>query len=181
MVSRTSLADGNSSDNVLAARSQRLIYAGKVLKDDQPLSDYKLQNNHTIHLVKSATGARPAAAATSASAASTGAGGSSADSSASAGVPANFGAGQQFTNNPLAALNRADLAGPHMASIGRQMFQGTGMNPADPNMMMNALDSPEFQQHMRSMLRRPEVIDQVSARVAGWSMDSKLTRCSHRR
>lgn len=49
-----------------------------------------------------------------------------------------------------------------MARIGQQMFQGTGMNPADPNMMMNALDSPEFQAHMRDMLRRPEVIDQVS-------------------
>lgn len=48
-----------------------------------------------------------------------------------------------------------------MANIGRNLFQGTGMNPTDPNMMMNALDSPEFQQHMRSMLRRPEVIDQV--------------------
>lgn len=94
--------------------------------------------------------------------ASTGAGGGgSGASSAAQGVPSNFGAGQQFTNNPLAALNRADLAGPHMANIGRNLFQGTGMNPTDPNMMMNALDSPEFQQHMRSMLRRPEVIDQV--------------------
>ncbi|CAO1612876.1 unnamed protein product [Sympodiomycopsis kandeliae] len=162
--------------------SQRLIYAGKVLKDEQPLSEYKLQNNHTIHLVKSASvpstsgsASNPSSATPSSSSAAAGGGTSSNPSATSAaspsnnstsaqhGVPANFGAGQQFTNNPLAALNRADLAGPHMASIGRQMFQGTGMNPADPNMMMNALDSEEFQQHLRSMLRRPEVIDQMIA------------------
>lgn len=167
-----------SSSHVSSAYSQRLIYSGKVLKDEQPLSEYKLQNNHTIHLVKSATArstqpatapaaSTPAASSSPTATANTAAARSSAsENSASHGVPANFGAGQQFTNNPLAALNRADLAGPHMASIGRQLFQGTGMNPADPNMMMNALDSPEFQQHMRSMLSRPEVIDQVS-RQAG--------------
>lgn len=159
------------------ADSQRLIYAGRVLKDEQPLTEYKFQSNHTIHLVKSAArpGAAPAAGTSAARSSPTATQPASssttspstaapAASSAAHGVPSNFGAGQQFTNNPLAALNRADLAGPHMASIGRNLFQGTGMNPADPNMMMNAMQSPEFQQHMRSMMRRPEVIDQVSHR-----------------
>ena len=146
--------------------SQRLIYAGKVLKDDQPLSDYKLLNNHTVHLVKSASRSAPTTGnaaptgGTARSSASSGAG-DAASASTAAGVPSNFGAGQQFTNNPLAALNRADLAGPHMAGIGRSLFEGTGMNPTDPNMMMNAMESPQFQAHMRDVLRRPEVIDQV--------------------
>ncbi|CAO1620713.1 unnamed protein product [Parajaminaea phylloscopi] len=143
------------------ADSQRLIYAGKVLKDDQPLSDYKVQPGHTVHLVKSASRSAPVTGNPSTSASTTGS--TAAGSSAAQGVPSNFGAGQQFTNNPLSALNRADLAGPHMARIGHNMFQGTGMNPADPNMMMNALDNPEFQAHMRESLRRPEVIDQMIA------------------
>lgn len=150
----------------IPADAQRLIYAGKVLKDDQPLTEYKLQNGHTVHLVKSASRSAPVTGNPSTGGASTSAGNNSAAAaSSSQGIPSNFGAGQQFTNNPLAALNRADLAGPHMANIGRQLFQGTGMNPNDPNMMINAMESPEFQQQMRSALRRPEVIDQVSGRA----------------
>ncbi|CAL8994550.1 unnamed protein product [Prunus brigantina] len=30
---------------------QRLIFRGKVLKDDHPLSEYHLENGHTLHLV----------------------------------------------------------------------------------------------------------------------------------
>lgn len=33
--------------------NQRLIYSGKILKDDQTLESYKVQEDHIIHLVKS--------------------------------------------------------------------------------------------------------------------------------
>lgn len=36
----------------IAADQQRLIYSGKVLKDADVLSTYKLDQGHTIHLVK---------------------------------------------------------------------------------------------------------------------------------
>lgn len=83
--------------------------------------------------------------------------------SAAQGVPSTFGTGQAFGSDPLAALNRADLAGPHMAALNRDLFQGMGMNPNDPNMLMTAMQSPEFQTQMRNMLQRPEVIDQIIA------------------
>lgn len=118
----------------------------------------------TIHMVRSAT--RPHAGA------STGAASSSANVSAtraaeSQGVPASFSAGQQFANNPLSALNRADYAGPHMASIlneaGGMFGNFGGMNPRDPNVMLGMLQNPEFLQQMRDMLSRPEVVDQIIA------------------
>lgn len=83
--------------------------------------------------------------------------------SAAQGVPSSFGTGQAFGSDPLAALNRADFAGPHMAALNRDLFQGFGMNPNDPNMLMTALNQPEFQTQMRNMLQRPEVIDQIIA------------------
>ena len=47
----------------------RLIYSGRVLKDDDTLESYKIASNHTVHMVR---GNAPAAAsASSATAAAT--------------------------------------------------------------------------------------------------------------
>lgn len=144
------------------ADSQRLIYSGKVLKDEETLQSYKLQNNHTVHMVRSAARSAPSTG-NPASAQPTTSQPASGASAAAQGVPTSFGAGQAFGSDPLAALNRADLAGPHMANLGRDLFQGTGMNPNDPNMLMTAMQSDEFRNHMRTMLSRPEVVDQIIA------------------
>ncbi len=164
-----------------AADSQRIIYSGKVLKDEQAIKEYNVKDGHTLHMVRSATRSapttgnpQPAAPPASASSAgsgnaagagsgSGGAGSSSAAASAEArGVPSTFGAGQTFTNNPLSALNRADLAGPHMANLESSLFQGMGGNPSDPNFMMTLMQDEGFRQQMRGALARPEVVDQVS-------------------
>ena len=42
-----------------AADQQRLIFAGKVLKDEDPISKYNLKNGHTIHLVSLASCCAP--------------------------------------------------------------------------------------------------------------------------
>lgn len=85
----------------------------------------------------------------------------------SQGIPSSFSAGQQFTNNPLSALNRADYAGPHMASLmndaGGMFGNFGGMNPRDPNVMLGMMQNPEFLRHMREMLAQPEVVDQIIA------------------
>ena len=116
-------------------------------------------------MVRAAT--RPNAGASASSASSSSANASASRAAESQGVPASFSAGQQFANNPLSALNRADYAGPHMASIlneaGGMFGNFGGMNPRDPNVMLGMLQNPEFLQHMRDMLSRPEVIDQIIA------------------
>ncbi|KAJ1415735.1 ubiquitin-related domain-containing protein, partial [Ochromonadaceae sp. CCMP2298] len=38
----------------VAAAQQRLIYKGRVLKDDLTLEHYQIQNEHTVHMVKGA-------------------------------------------------------------------------------------------------------------------------------
>ncbi|PWN31232.1 ubiquitin-domain-containing protein [Meira miltonrushii] len=155
--------------NDIPAESQRLIYTGKVLKDEETLQSYKLQNNHTVHMVRSASRSAPSTGNPASSTAATGTTSTNANApsgatgSAAQGVPSSFGAGQAFGSDPLAALNRADLAGPHMANLGRDMFQGFGMNPNDPNMFMTAMQSDEFRNQMRTMLSRPEVVDQIIA------------------
>lgn len=87
----------------IAPGLQRLIYSGKVMKDDQTLGFYKVQSGHTIHLVKGAASnqrlvqGQPAGAA------------SSSGVGAQAPVVPRIAAG--VGNNPLAGLTGARYAG----------------------------------------------------------------------
>ena len=90
--------------NVPAA-SQRLIYSGRVLKDDDTLLSHKVKDGNTMHLVKSAPSNQrqnPASQSTS---------GATVPSSTpqAVGVPQNIAAGTG--NDPFAALTGARYAG----------------------------------------------------------------------
>lgn len=85
------------------ADRQRLIYSGRVLKDNEALATYKIKDGHTVHLVKSAASNQRQAAQTSASAPGT------TSSQGVPGVPTNIAAGTG--NNPLAGLTGARYAG----------------------------------------------------------------------
>ncbi|KAG8720368.1 hypothetical protein FRC09_009674 [Ceratobasidium sp. 395] len=134
----------------VSADRQRLIYSGRVLKDEDTLSTYKVQNGHTVHMVKGAP--KPSAS--------------------SAPAPAqplpSMQTGQTSTetllNGPrghgaLAGLNMADLFG--------------GANPTDPNMtanpfnrtdkMQNMLSSPQFMEQMSRMMSDPNLMDTLMA------------------
>jgi len=125
------------------ADRQRLIYSGKVLKDEEPLSMYKIQSNHTIHMVKGA--ARPS-----------GAGASASTASSTQPLPS-MQAGQNPTD-PLTLLN-----GPmgHGVMAGFNPFAGMGVNANDPNMMQGMLESPQFLQQMSTMMANPGIMDQL--------------------
>jgi ubiquilin len=122
------------------ADRQRLIYSGKVLKDDDVLSTYKIQSSHTIHMVK---GAARSTASTSA---------------APQQIP-NMQAGQSPTD-PLTVLN-----GPmgHGLLAGFNPYAGMGVNPNDPNMMQGLMNSPEFLQQISAMMSNPQIVDQLIA------------------
>lgn len=89
------------------ADRQRLIYSGRVLKDNETLATYKIKEGHTVHMVKSAASNQrqnPPAPSASTSAPT-----DAAAASTAAGVPTNLAAGTG--NNPLAGLTGARYAG----------------------------------------------------------------------
>ncbi|GAA5869193.1 hypothetical protein JCM16303_000386 [Sporobolomyces ruberrimus] len=124
---------------------QRLIFSGRVWKDEQTLASYNVKSGVAVHLVK---GAKPAGAA----------GSSSTRPSEAAGVPSTFGAGQQVMGNPLAPLMNAQYAGQ---LGGFNPFTEMGVNPNDPNYIQNMMQSPEVQGQMNRLLSDPAVVDQL--------------------
>ncbi|KAF8802199.1 hypothetical protein BYT27DRAFT_7113133 [Phlegmacium glaucopus] len=128
------------------AERQRLIYSGRVLKDDDLLSVYKIQANHTIHMVKGV--ARSPGGASS---------GSSTTSQAQQLPTMQTG---QNVNDPLTQLNGHQGFG---LMAGLNPFGEMGLNPNDPNMMQSMLNSPQFMQQMSSLMNNPAIVDQVIA------------------
>jgi ubiquilin len=80
----------------LPVERQRLIYSGRVLKDADTLSTYKIQSGNTVHLVKGAASNQRQNAANQ-------------STSAATAMPTNLSAGTG--NNPLAGLTGARYAG----------------------------------------------------------------------
>ena len=109
------LLAGDDYEKIPAAR-QRLIYSGRVMKDEEPLKTYKIKDGNTVHMVKSAqsNAAQNPVNTTTASSGST---------PRATGVPTNMAAGT--ANNPLAGLTGARYAG-HMGLPGRDMFGADG-------------------------------------------------------
>lgn len=94
---------------------QRLIYSGRVMKNEEKLSFYKIKEGNTIHMVKSAPSN---AAQNPANAGAT----SGSQARPAAGVPTNMAAGTAV-NNPLVGLTGARYAGhninmPSMGTFG---------------------------------------------------------------
>lgn len=102
---------GEAYENVPVER-QRLIYSGRVMKNDDALSTYKIKAGNTIHMVKSAASNPAAPAASSASA------------PAPQAIPSNMNAGIP-ANNLLAGLTGARFAG-HANLPSRDIFGADG-------------------------------------------------------
>ncbi len=83
---------------------QRLIYSGRVLKDADMLSTYKIKEGNTVHLVKGAASNQRQNPASQGAASASGAG-----SQPPSGVPTNIAAGTG--RDPLAGLTGARYAG----------------------------------------------------------------------
>ena len=105
---KTKLA-GDDFENVPVER-QRLIYSGRVMKNDDALSVYKIKNMNTIHMVKSAASNPTPAPATS--------------TPTPQAVPQNMAAGAS-ASNLLAGLTGARFAG-HANLPSRDLFGADG-------------------------------------------------------
>ncbi|SGZ49223.1 CIC11C00000002210 [Sungouiella intermedia] len=140
---------------------QRLIYSGKVLKDSETVASYKIQDGHTIHLVKSAAPKTDGAAASSASTTTSSERPATASSGTSGSVPSNIAAGQG-SFNPLADLTGARYAGytqlPSASMFGPDGGMGAFPDADQVNLMMS---SPMFQEQMNALLLNPQMLDFV--------------------
>ncbi|KAH9897566.1 ubiquitin-domain-containing protein [Xylariomycetidae sp. FL2044] len=144
---KTKLA-GPEFENIPIER-QRLIYSGRVLKNEEPLSTYKIKSGTTVHLVKSAA-SNPAPAPTSTSSSST---------PAAPQVPTNMAAGT--ANDPLAGLTGARYAGmaglPSAGAFGPDGGMGGPM--MDEDQMVNMLSDPNMVQQMNEMMNNDQLVD----------------------
>lgn len=137
---------------------QRLIYSGKVLKDEETVASYKIQNGHAVHMVKLSA---PKPAAASSTGASTGTSDLAERSTSPQGqnVPSNIAAGQG-SFNPLADLTGARYAGytqlPSASMFGPD--GGMGQLP-DSDRMSEMMSSPMFQEQMNALLLDPQMLD----------------------
>lgn len=122
---KTKLA-GPDFENIPAA-NQRLIYSGRILKDADALSVYKIKNLNTIHLVKSA---QSNAAASSSASTST---------PTPPAVPQNMAAGTP-ASNILAGLTGARFAG-HAPLPNRDLFGADGGVSFPPNLLPGVANS----------------------------------------
>lgn len=152
------LKEAVSVKSSIPAENQRLIYSGKILKDAETVDSYKIQDGHSIHLVKSGAHKNDTSNAPIANVNATA--NATANASASAGVPTNLSAGQTGGFNPLNDLTSARYAG-YLNMPSADMFgPDGGMNNA-PNQdeMLRMMENPVFQSQMNEMLSNPQMID----------------------
>nr|XP_010943917.1 ubiquitin domain-containing protein DSK2b isoform X2 [Elaeis guineensis] len=142
------------------AEQQRLIYKGRILKDDQTLASYGVESDHTIHLVR---GAAPSSANTAAS--NLGASRTSNEGSGPGG--AGFG-GSLFPGlgaNGLAGLGGSGLSGlgfPELDQVQRQLTQNPSMMREIMNMpaIQNLMNNPDLMRNIiMSNPQMREIID----------------------
>ncbi|OWP04390.1 hypothetical protein B2J93_7933 [Marssonina coronariae] len=151
---------GDDYEKGLSTERMRLIYSGRVMKDHEPLSTYKIKAGNTIHMVKSAqSNATQNAASSSASV-------PGAAPRSAAGVPTNMAAGT--ANNPLAGLTGARYAG-HMGLPGMDMFGADGGMGAPPNedQIATMMEDPNMQQTMNEALSNPAMVDMMMNQIPG--------------
>ncbi|XP_047950071.1 ubiquitin domain-containing protein DSK2b-like [Salvia hispanica] len=138
------------------AEQQRLIYKGRILKDDQTLASYGLQADHTIHMVR---GSAPAAASSPAPV-PTGAGNTNTNAATQGGGVNPGGTGVAGTGASLfPGLGLGGLGGtggasglfgaglPEFEQVQQQLTQ-------NPNMMRDIMNMPAIQ----SLMNNPEIM-----------------------
>lgn len=146
------------------ANNQRLIYKGRVLKDELTLEGYDVQDGHTVHMVKGGTAATPAASSSSTT--TTANNNSRPTIPPPNSLPSQPPGGQQPNNpflNPFAAAAGGAGAGgmggmfPDMSRMQEQLLRNPEMMQQIMNspMMEDLMNNPEIMRNM--MLNNPQM------------------------
>ncbi|KAK4416900.1 Ubiquitin domain-containing protein DSK2b [Sesamum alatum] len=119
-------------------QQQRLIYKGRILKDDQTLQSYGLDADHTVHLVRGFATAAPAD-----SAATTGTGARSA--------------------NPISTTDGGSDQGGSLGGSGARssLFPGLGLNGLGNGNGLFGIALPEMEQMQQQLTQNPNMIRDV--------------------
>ncbi|KAK9443205.1 Ubiquitin-associated/translation elongation factor EF1B, eukaryote [Metarhizium brunneum] len=143
---KTKLA-GQDFEHIPVER-QRLIYSGRVMKNDETLGSYNIKQNNTIHMVKSAASNPTQQTSTS--------------GSTPRAVPDNISAGTN-PNDPLAGLTGARYAGHQINFPGMDMFgPDGGMGPPmDEERIQRMMSDPNVQQSMNEALNNPDFVNML--------------------
>ncbi|KAK5163817.1 uncharacterized protein LTR77_010491 [Saxophila tyrrhenica] len=141
----------------LPPERQRLIYSGRVLKDQDTVGSCKIKDGNTVHLVRGAeSNSRQNPANQGGSTAVPPGAGQPASN-----VPSNIAAGTG-ASNPLAQLTGARYAGfhglPGMDAFGADGGMGA---PPNPDQMLRLLEDPNFASQMNEAMNNPAVIDML--------------------
>ncbi|KAI8822896.1 ubiquitin-like polyubiquitin-binding protein [Fimicolochytrium jonesii] len=142
---------------------QRLIFAGKVMKDEEKIETYKMQDGNTVHMVKgSAPASRSAPTPGGATAAASTTPAASTATSPSTANPAAANPFNMF-GGPGAAGGLGGAGGNPFAAFGGGGMGGMG-GGGDPSAMINAmLSNPAVSASVAQMMSNPQVLDQLAA------------------
>lgn len=145
------LKNAIQSATQVAPQDQRLIFAGKVLKDTEPLATYKLQTGHTLHLVRGKSTSSISTSATSATSAAP----APTPSATTPNTPTPM--MNMFNQNPMSAMNQM----PQM----NQMAGLSGMmqNPQMMAQMSQMMQNPQMMEQMSQMMQNPQFLQMMTA------------------
>ncbi|KAI8017471.1 Ubiquitin domain-containing protein DSK2b [Camellia lanceoleosa] len=122
----------------IPAEQQRLIYKGRILKDDQTLESYGLEADHTVHLVR---GFAPATSADTTGATNTG-------------VPNSTPSGVRSVSS--------DEGGAFGGSgVGASPFPGLGFNGLGGSGGLFGVGLPEFEQVQQQLTENPNLMREI--------------------
>eukprot|EP00755_Sulcionema_specki_P007974 Sspe_Gene.39659::Locus_19121_Transcript_1_1_Confidence_1.000_Length_1308::g.39659::m.39659/K04523/UBQLN, DSK2; ubiquilin len=154
----------------MAPDRQRLIYKGRVLKDDQTLTSLGVQDGHALHLVRgapkpsdSSSGAADASTAASTTPSTARSGGTPSQPQQQAGSGTAGAAG----NNPFASLFAGMGQGQGAAGAGSA---GAGMGMGGAGMF-----GPSQQQMMASMMQNPAFLEMCNQMMAQMMQNPNMT------
>ena len=169
-----SLKEKVEKETSIPAASQNLVYKGRILSNEKLVSDYKIENDHTIILVKKHTSSQPSTTETKPTTSTT---------SNNTDTSNNNTNNNNNTSNTNNNNNNNNNPNPFMGLGGQMPDLSSLMGNIDPNMlnsMMQNLDSggmgglgnlgmnqqmmgsllsnPMYMQMMQNMLQNPEML-----------------------